>query len=49
MNEEPLPDRIRILLGDLEWLLQHLVGGYPAIHEPLDITDRVLDDLALLL
>ena len=49
MDEEALADRIGVLLGDLERLLQDLVGAEAAIDKPLDIADPVLDDLALLL
>src|SRR5580704_7525066 len=49
MDEETLADRVGVLFGDLERLLQDLVGAEAAIDEPLDIADPVLDDLALLL
>src|SRR6202035_2292312 len=47
MDEETLADRVGVLLGNLERLLQDLVGAEAAIDEPLDIADPVLDDLAL--
>src|ERR1700740_1875093 len=49
MDEEALAARVGILFGDLERLLQDLVGAAAALHEPLDIPDPVLDNLPLLL
>src|SRR6516165_3270079 len=47
MDEEPLADRVGVLLGDLDRLFQDLVGGKAAIDEALDIADPILDDLPL--
>src|ERR1700730_6792869 len=49
VHEEPLPDRVGILLGDLDRLLERVLGGEAAVDKPFDAADPVLDDLALLL
>src|SRR5690242_6281098 len=45
MDEEALADRVGVLFGDVERLLQDLVGAKAAVDEPLDTADPVLDDL----
>ena len=49
MDEQALADRVGVLLGDFERLLQDLVGAEATVDKALDIADPVLDDLALLL
>src|SRR6516162_4401397 len=49
VDKEALTDRVGVLFGDLNRLLQDLVGGKAAIDEALDIADPIFDDLPLFL
>src|ERR1700730_7527802 len=48
VHEEPLADRVGILLGDLDRLLERILGGEAAVDKPFYAPDPILDDLALL-
>ena len=49
MDEEALADRVGVLLGDLDRLLEDLFGAKAAVDKALDIADPILDNLPLLL